>query len=444
MHKNPRVIFLESREGVESLFTRGLRTGATACGWHPQIIFLADHDGVPRAEKDVRIDLLKAHADAICFLMDAPLDLKNIWDAPSLAPVDKISLWFDDYYRSPKTLARPEVWADWQIRHKVRVGIWDGYWRCQWKMLTGSDAFPIHLAADPRQFRPGAEPWNKEWSDRAVFTGTIPARKSLDEFAAAFPAHMRRFLEEIITAMNTAVWPIRPYELAQKARSFMPMRYTRAIDATLKDPGVLALWNHLLWRWGKRIARLRGLAAVAKAGPLAVFSGHGVEVYAGEDEIRAALPAGSDFVYADTKSVPASQWSRLFRTGKFQVQITDPQSIEGGLPFRVFECGASAVPLLSDHRTELASICPPGHGLFTAIDEPSLQLVATQMFQMTKRELDQQGQVLHEDFLAAHTWEIRWRQLMEGRELRSQAPPFAHLENKPAPAVAKPVVTHTR
>jgi hypothetical protein len=96
VHKNPRVIFLESREGVESLFTRGLRTGATACGWHPQVVFLADRDGHARAEKDVRIDLLKAHADAICFLMDAPLDLKNIWDAPSLAPVDKISLWFDD------------------------------------------------------------------------------------------------------------------------------------------------------------------------------------------------------------------------------------------------------------------------------------------------------------------------------------------------------------
>ena len=441
MHKNPRVIFLESREGVESLFTRGLRSGATACGWHPQLIFLADRDGVPRAEKDVRIDLLKAHPDAICFLMDAPLDLKNIWDAPSLAPVDKISLWYDDYYRSPRTLARPEVWSEWQTRHGVRVGIWDDYWRCQWKKFTGAEAFPIQLAADPRQLRPGAEPWRKEWSDRAVFVGTIPSRKSLDEFASAFPAHMRHFLEEICTVMNTAAWPIRPYELTQKARSFLPMRYTRAIDATLKDASTLALWNHLLWRLGKRVARLRGLSAVAKAGPLAVLSGHGTEVYADEAEIRAALPAGADFGFADTKNVPANQWGRLFRTGKFQVQITDPQSIEGGLPFRFFECGASAVPLLTDHRPELAALCPAGHGVFTAIDEASLQLVATQMFHMSKRELDKQGQAFHEDFLSAHTWEIRWRQLMEGRELRSQAPPFAHLEGKPAPA-AKPVVTH--
>jgi hypothetical protein len=443
VHKNPRVIFLESREGLESLFTRGLRVGATACGWHPQVLFLADRDGVPRAEKDVRIELLKAHPDAICFLMDAPLGLKNIWDAPSLAPVEKISVWYDDYYRSPRTLAQPEVWADWQLRHNVRVGIWDGYWRCQWKKFTGAEAFPIRLAADPRQMRPGAEPWRKEWSDRAVFVGTIPSRQSLEQNAAAFPLHMRRFLEELCAAMNTAPWPIRAYELAQKSRSFLPMRYTRAIDAALKDPTTLAIWNQLLWRWGKRIARLRGLGAVAQAGPLAVLSGHGMEAYAGEEEIRAALPARADFVYADTRTVPASQWGRLFRTGKFQVQIMDPQSIEGGLPFRVFECGASSVPLLSDHRSELSEICPPGRGVFSAIDESSLQLVAAQMFQMPKRDLEMQGEALHEDFLAGHTWEIRWRQLMEGRQLRSQAPPFAHLQARPEPsAPTKPLATH--
>ena len=440
MHKNPRVIFLESREGVESLFTRGLRSGAIACGWHAELIFLADEAGLPRPEKDVRIDLLKAQADAICFLMDAPLSLKNIWDAPSLAPVDKISLWFDDYYRSPRTLAHPEIWTEWQLRHGVRVGIWDGYWRCQWKKLTGAEAFSIHLAADPRQLRPAGEAWRKEWSDRAVFVGTIPSQKSLEEFAAAFPAHMRRFLEEVCAAMNAAAWPIRPYEIAQKCHSFLPMRYTRAIDGTLKDPGIQALWNHLLWRWGKRIARLRGLGAVAKAGPLAVLSGHGLEAYAGEEEIRAGLPRGVDFVYADTKNVPPHQWSRLFRTGKFQVQITDPQSIEGGLPFRVFECGACAAPLLSDHRHELAELCPSGHGIFTAIDEASLQLVASQMFQMSKRELDRQGQAFHVNFLADHTWESRWRRLMEGRELRSQAQPFSHLAAKPAPP-AQPLAT---
>ena len=75
---------------------------------------------------------------------------------------------------------------------------------------------------------------------------------------------------------------------------------------------------------------------MAKAGPIAIMSGHSTEVYAGEDELRAALPPDIDLVFADTKDVHPTQWKNLFATGKFQVQITDPQSIEGGLPFRVF------------------------------------------------------------------------------------------------------------
>jgi len=438
--KSPRVIFLESLHGLESLFTRGLRSGAMAAGWEAEVIFLADASGHPRTEKEVRIDLLEKQPDRVCFLMDAPLDLKYIWDAPSLAEVDKISFWFDDYYRSPKTLAHPEIWTDWQKNHGVRVGIWDGYWRCQWKMLTGVEAFPIHLAADPRLLHPHAEPWNRAWSERAAFIGTVPSLKSLDTFAQAFPAHLRRFLDEVCAAMSEAPWPIKPYELSQKCRSFIGIKYGRAIDGVLKDPAVLALWNHLLWRWGKRIARLRGLAAVGQAGPLAIMSGHGMESYAGEEELRAALPQGTDLVYADTRAIAASSWKGLFRTGKWQLQITDPQSIEGGLPFRVFECGACGVPLLSDHRPELAALFPPESGLATASDESSLQETASRLFQTPKRDLQNLGQLLHHNFIDKHTWEIRWRQLAHGRELRSRPQLFPSMPCRAPVPVAKPLV----
>jgi hypothetical protein len=436
---SPRVIFLESRQGLESLFTRGLRSGAAAAGWDVEVIFLADASGAPRTEKEVRIDLLEKKPDTVCFLMDAPLDLKNIWDAPSLAVVDKISLWFDDYYRSPKTLAHPEIWTDWQKNHGVRVGIWDEYWRCQWKKLAGVEAFPIHLAADPKLLRPNAEPWNRAWSERAAFVGTVPSLKSLDLVGQAFTAPLRRFLEEICVAMNEAAWPIKPYELAQSCRSFLGLKYGMAIDAMLKDPAALALWNQLLWRWGKRTARLRGLAAVAQAGPLAIMSGHGTESYAGEDELRAALPQGIDLVYADTRDVAASAWKGLFRTGKFQLQITDPQSIQGGLPFRVFECAACAVPLLSDYRPELTALFPPESGLVTASSESSLQKTAAQLFQTPKKELESHGQRLHQTFLQHHTWESRWRQLTQGREPRIETTLPAPVSVEPVP-VTEPLV----
>ncbi len=437
--KQPRVVFLESQEGVESLFTRGLRNGAAAAGWQTELVFLADADGHARTEKEVRYDLLEKQADTICFLMDAPLDLKNIWDAPSLKPVDKISLWFDDYYRSPKTLARPETWTDWQLNHGVRVGMWDGYWRCQWKNLTGIEPFPIHLAADPKLLSPNAEPWNPAWSERAAFVGTIPSLKSLNSFGSAFPAPLRRHLEEICDTMQHASWPIRPYDLAHSCRSFLGVKYRSAVDAMLKEPSTQALWNHLLWRWGKRIARLRGLAAAAKAGPIAIMSGHGTESYAGEDELRAVLPTGTDLVYADTCGFPAQSWKGLFRTGKFQLQITDPQSMSGGLPFRVFECAACAVPLLSDSRQELADLFPPESGLVIAPNEASFEEEAGRLFATPKAVLEQKGQQMHQAFLKQHTWEIRWRGLVQGREYCARSQAFPSITSAKLPMV-KPLV----
>jgi hypothetical protein len=440
VNRSPRVIFLESQEGVESPFTRGLRTGAVAAGWEVDVIPLADAAGRLRTEKQVRIDLLVKQPDVVCFLADAPLDLKYLWDVPSLAAVDKIALWYSDYYRSPRTLANPETWASWQKNFGVRVGIWDGYWRCQWKKHTGVEAFPVHLAADPRQLRPTAEPWNRAWSDRAAFLGTIPSLKSLDTLAEAFPAPLLRFLEEICIEMRRAAWPIKPYEIAQKCRSFMGEKYGRSIDAMLKDQRTQALWNNLLWGSGKRIARLRGLSAVAQAGPLAIMSGHGTEAYAGEDELRAGLPQGIDLVYADTRAVAPSAWKGLFRTGKYHVQITDPQSIEGGIPSRVFECAACGVPLLSDYRPELAALFPPESGLITALTETALQENAVRLFQTSKRDLEQQGQHLNSHFLAHHTWEIRWRQLVQGREFRSQANPLPASPQGQPPFAPNPLI----
>lgn len=430
--KPTRVTFLESREGVESLFTRGLRLGAIAAGWDASVVFLANAAGAVRSDKAVRIELLTTRPDTVCFLMDAPLHLPRLWEAPSLAAVDKVSLWFDDYYRSPKTLAHPEIWTGWQKEHGVRVGIWDAYWRCHWKNHTGGDAFPIRLAADPKLLSPDATPFKPEWKDRAAFVGTIPSLKSLEVLAEGFPRFLHRLLEDTIEAMRVSAWPIRPYELARKCQSYLGTKYSMAIDTTLSSPEILALWHMLLWRWGKRIARLRGLAAIAQSAPLAVMSGHGTEAYADESELRKWLPSGSDLVYADTKSVPAKAWKGLFHTGKFQVQITDPQSVEGGLPFRVFEAAACAMPLLSDYRAELANIFPANSGMTLAANEAELTEAAARIVSMAEPELRAKGREMYKCFQGGHTWEARWTEIAACPARRSAPASLSEVNWKPA------------
>ncbi len=436
MNEPKRVVFLECRHGKESLFTRGLRTGAGAAGWKTEVLFLADAAGRQKSENEVRAEIESRHPSLICFLMDAPLHLERLWESPALARVAKCSFWFDDYYRSPKTLARPKVWTRWQREHNVQVAIWDGFWRKQWQALTGCAAFATHLAADPQLFDPDAAPLKPEWKDRAVFVGTVPSLASLEEATLQLPRFLQQLLADFRAGLEDSTWPLKPYPLADTTLAAMSGKAQIAITAMLKNPSTLALTNHLLWRWGKRVARLRGLAAVAKAGPLAVSSGHGIESYAGEEELHRALPAQADFVYFDSKNLPARSWQNLFRSGKFQVQITDPQSVEGGLPFRVFECAGCGVPLLSDHRKELEELFPRENGVVTATDEASLATEAHQLFGSTGVELAALGRRFHRIFQDGHTWEIRWREAMSHLDSDAGTLDLPLLESAPLDALA--------
>ena len=206
--------------------------------------------------------------------------------------------------------------------------------------------------------RPTRPPWKPEWSDRAAFVGTIPSLKSLEAMSAHFPRALDRLLEETCAAMQAAPWPIRPYDLARAAQSFLGSKYGLAIDAALRTPEIQAYWHLVLWRWGKRIARLRGLAAVGQGAPAGDHERprHGGLRGRGG---TARGAAGRRFrLRGHARAFRPARGRSLFRTGKFQVQITDPQSVEGGLPFRVFECAACGVPLLSDHRARTGRAFP--------------------------------------------------------------------------------------
>jgi hypothetical protein len=56
----------------------------------------------------------------------------------------------------------------------------------------------------------------------------------------------------------------------------------------------------------------------------------------------------------------------------------------------------------------------------TAKTEAALTKSAATLFATPKDELKALGRVLNEDYLANHTWEARWRQLMQGRVPRSR------------------------
>lgn len=412
--ESPTVVFIESRHGVESLFTRLLRLGARQAGWKYRVVTLRNaqcsrvHDG------ELRDAICAGPVDLIAFLMDAPLSMPGLWKTPELHNVPKISLWYDDYTRSPETLNHGELWKQWQSRDNVTTYIWDGYWREQWQKFSGHAALPIHLSADPNQFSPDTVTAFPELSDHAVFTGTIPSLSALQADAAALPAPVRKHLSDCVDDLETAPWPLRPYDVAARQRAALPEKLAAVIQQWFSVPTHEALFNHQVWHWGKRLTRLRGLRAVLESGPLAILTGHRTAHFASEAELRTALNAPHDttFQFRNTTEIPPDRWAGIFRSGRFQLQFTDPQSIHGGLPFRVFECAASGVALLSDSRPELATEFINDEEIVLADDEADLTRRSQDLFTADREMLTSLGTAARVKFLQKHTCGQRWRDII--------------------------------
>ncbi|HEY8965205.1 MAG TPA: glycosyltransferase [Candidatus Methylacidiphilales bacterium] len=406
-----RVLFLESHHGSEHLFTRGLRSGAAACGREPHVLFLRDAAGAARPTAALRDELAALRPERIAFLMDAPLAWGDLWDDPCLAALPKASLWYDDFYRCPATTA-PEgaaLWRRWHAERNVTVFFHDGHWRGAWEREIGFPARPTDLSADAALVSgsAGAASPYPELSRHAVMLGTIPARAPLEAKLASFPPPVAAWIAASAAAMETAPWPFRAYALADTLALDLPPKQRLVLEKWLAAPSARALARYEIWRWGKRAARLRGLRALARRVPTAVLSGHRTEVFAREEELRAALGTEADFAFRDTTEVPAAHWAGLFRTGTLQVQWLDPQSIESGAPFRMFEAAAAGVPLLTDARPGFPALFPEGE-LFYADDEAALADRAAALLPQRDR-LRAAGEQALATFAARHTWADRWR-----------------------------------
>lgn len=408
----PTVVFVESRHGVESLFTRLLRHGARYAGWNYRMVTLRNEQCRRLHDGELRDAICSDSVNLICFLMDAPLSSPGVWKSPHLHNIPKISLWYDEFNRSPDTLAHPEVWRQWQEKDHVTTFIWDGHWRNKWQEFSHHPALPIHLSADPAQFSPDTVRAYPELHSHAVFTGTIPALAALREEANALPLPVRNYLNSCVASLEHMPWPLRPYDIAAQEHAALNSKMVSAINQWLSNPAHQALFNHQIWHWSKRIARLRGLAAVMQSGPVAVLSGHRTARFAGEDELRTALHAPDTFQFRNTTDVDANDWAGIFRSGRFQLQFTDPQSIDGGLPFRVFECAASGAVLLSDTRPELAAEFIDNEEIILADDEAGLTRRSHDLFQADPDMLTSIGAAALDKFRQKHTCGQRWNEII--------------------------------
>ncbi|MDD2708572.1 MAG: glycosyltransferase [Verrucomicrobiae bacterium] len=407
------VLFIESYYHTERHFTRGFRVGAIRAGWRPEVVWLRDERKQFRPAPELAREIASHRPDLIMWIMDGVLPVAECLEADGVRAVPKVSMWFDDFERTAYIHRFTGKHRSLCARARLRTCVWDGYWRKQFKDRLSIPAYPIHLAADEVDYGPAEPTHFKGYDDSLIFIGNIPSREYLREQMALLPLPCAQMLEQVGRVIAESPYARLPYDALAEVQAGLQPKSRKIVEHFREDAGQDILVKRLAWMQGKRDVRLRILRLAARQRQVVILSGHSERTFASADELTCDIGGSACPVkFIATDHVPLHQIGCLYHIGGLHLQATDPQSVEGGIPFRVFETTASGRPLLSDFKPELAQCYKPGEEMLCYRDDRDFADCLSQALHQPEllRSVAEAG---YRRFLAEHTWRNRFLQVAE-------------------------------
>jgi glycosyltransferase involved in cell wall biosynthesis len=316
--------------------------------------------------------------------------------------------------------------------------IWDRYWMRQVEAISGHHSFHTHLAADRKYFAPDTKPAIPDLKNHLVFMGNLPSSDHIGQSLEILPGNYRKLAEAVYAEIKRSGYGNNPFESLEHVLSTLPREQreifelekqshmSRRPDMNGPLPSHVQL-RRLVWQMGKRETRLRALRVAARQAPLAILSNLKDPSAMKQEEFARELSTASspgatggrlDFV--DTSQAGYRHLAALYRSGKAHFQTTDPQSVSGGIPLRVFQAAACAVPLISDFKTELGECFHENQEVLIYHDEEEISFLLNEWFEKKHgKELAAVGTAAYKRFLAEHTWEHRLASILKTMNISS-------------------------
>ncbi|SDU00100.1 Glycosyl transferases group 1 [Verrucomicrobium sp. GAS474] len=346
--------------------------------------------------------------------------LPSFFERPEVAGRPLVCFWFDDPYRPVTRWEREPGFLDALRRPHVHHHVWDGHWRAWLAERHGIASRPIHLAADPDFYRP--LPPEGRTVDDVVFIGTLASRAAIEARKAALSPVLAKAARQVEAALVAAPFGADPFALVEAALAGLPERLRAEVEAlAVRTPDALLALRALAWHLGKNEVRRRMLRAALDAAPVTLFSGNLEQTQAGAGELAALVgPAPHPLHFHNTGNLPLRDLPLLYAEGRLHLQGTDPQSVLGGLPFRVFQTTACGQALLTDVKPELLACYREGTEIACYRTEAEIApAIARWLTHAPERQaLAAAGR---ERFLAEHTWAHRVREVLGGLGLTRAA-----------------------
>lgn len=321
-------------------------------------------------------------------------------------PCHMVNLWFDDPLMRIESAGLTEQVKESNLN--VTHFVWDGYWRKRAKDMWNLDVAPIHLAASPKTFFQAETIYHPK---DIVFIGNLHSPRKIQQNIEWLPPVMQSLAREAESTIRNwrddlkiPSWDamLHPLEASRSEgeRRLLSMQGERSAEAV----GALR-W--IVWAIAKNEVRIRMLKKALKVGTVRMFMETKQLSHACELELRGMLDAwGSNLIVHDTSGIDMNGLGEIYHHGAIHIQATDPQSVEGGIPIRVFQTAASGRPLLTDTRPELSQCFEYGKEILTYDREDQFE-AALELALKDKKELEAVGRAARTRFDAEHTWAHR-------------------------------------
>jgi glycosyltransferase involved in cell wall biosynthesis len=338
-------------------------------------------------------------------------NLPEFYLSPEIQNIPVASFWFDDPYRSLKHRQNEKDFFELLRLKNFYHFVWDGYWRRWLNENHQIRSFPIHLAADPDEFFPLRK--NDAFNDSIIFVGTLISPAKIHALKSQLPPALDHIADAFDQEYKRSIYGSSPYYILEQTISSLPIKWAKAYEMfAAQNPEMVGLLNAYVWMIGKNETRIRILKAALSVGPLLILSANLEGTHATKAEINALLENRTTHLeYRDSSGYEKSL-AEVYAFGKIHIQATDPQSIDGGIPFRVFQTTACHRPLLTDQKTELKECFKYGREILTFESDKDFvdKLRGALRNPSFLEEVAEQG---YKRFLKEHTWKKRMEQVLQ-------------------------------
>jgi glycosyltransferase involved in cell wall biosynthesis len=363
------------------------------------------------SEDAVGKEIAAFHPDVI--LWQSVVGLRYYNTISSFLNAKKINLWFDDPIQRIEVGNHSKEMA--LSRFNVNHFIWDGYWLKRVEQEYLLKAHPIHLAASPDQYLTADTLYHP---DDVVFFGNLHSPRDIAHQIDALPPAMLKIAREAQSFIKNH--PINatipPWDkLLRDIEKTLSRGDRLLLQGEANQPGhgraMLSQLRWCVWALSKNEIRVRILKRALKVNSVRMFAEMKQYHHANESEIRGLLDCwGTRLNVHETSGISSEQLFHIQHHGFLHINATDPQSVQGGVPYRLFETAACARPLLTDTRPDYAECFEYEKEILTYQNEDDFEFALLNAISL-KKDLPEVGRAARKRLLKDHTWENRVNQI---------------------------------